>query len=337
MRKVCKKKGIQLVSLASMFLVFGFTILIVVSALAASGADYPAKPVLFYCLSTPGSGFDTTTRAIVNALTKEKLVKVPMPIENASNATQALALSVTRYKGDPYMVSVQSISGMMRYATGATPYTHKDFTPLAGLVSTYYGVAVRMDSPYKTIGDLVKDLKEKPEKTPICGGGSDDRPFYGAMFMKAGLDITKVVYVAYSGGAETSMAIMEGSSKAAINSVDEQMPLIEGKKIRLLAVSSAKRYTNPILKDVPTLKESGIDLEWANMRYAFAGPEYPDYAKKYWLDIFAKMVKTPTWKQTLTRYNWDDSFQVEGLNDVLDKKQAVVTEVITKLGMAKKQ
>ena len=60
----------------------------------------------------------TTTRAVVNTLTKEKLVKVPMLVENATNASQGLALTVTRYKGDPYMISVQSINGMMRYATG---------------------------------------------------------------------------------------------------------------------------------------------------------------------------------------------------------------------------
>ena len=122
------------------------------------------------------------------------------------------------------------------------------------------------------------------------------------MFSKAGVDINKITYVVYSGGAETSMAILEGSSKAAINSVDELLGLVEGKKIRLLAVSAPKRYTIPALKDVPTLKESGIDFEWANMRYTFAGPEFPEYARKYWLDIFTKMVKTPTWKTTISRY-----------------------------------
>ncbi len=49
------------------------------------------------------------------------------------------------------------------------------------------------------------------------------------------------------------------------------------------------------------------------------------------------MVKTPTWKQTIDKYNWDDAFQVEGLNETLDKKQAVVTDILTKLGMVKKQ
>jgi putative tricarboxylic transport membrane protein len=341
-RKVMKRvndkvQGERFLSLATMILLLGVTAFSGAPLFAASGADYPSKPVLFFALSTPGSGFDTTTRAIVNTLTKEKLVTVPMPVENATNASQGLAMTVTRYKGDPYMISVQSINGMMRYATGASPYYHKDYLPLAGLISTYYGIAVRMDSPYKTLGDLVKDLKERPEKTPICGGGSDDRPFYGATFMKAGVDINKIIYVVYSGGAETSMAILEGSSKAAINSVDEQLGLVEGKKIRLLAVSSPKRYTHPALKDVPTLKESGIDLEWANMRYTFAGPDFPDYAKKYWLEIFTKMVKTPTWQQTISRYQWDDAFMIEGLKEALDKKQAIVTDVLTKLGMTPKK
>jgi len=63
-------------------------------------------------------------------------------------------------------------------------FNHRDYTPLAALIGTYYAVAVRADSPYKTLGDLVKDLKERPEKTPICGGTSDDRVFYGAMFSR---------------------------------------------------------------------------------------------------------------------------------------------------------
>jgi putative tricarboxylic transport membrane protein len=306
-------------------------------SLAASAPDYPVKPVTFFALSGPGSGFDTTTRAVANALVKEKLVKVPLPIENSQNSIQAMTLAATRYKGDPYMISVNSVSGMFRYATGIVRYNHRDYTPLAALIGTYYAVAVRMDSPYKTIGELVKDLKERPEKTPICGGTGDDRVFYGGMFSRAGVDITKIVYVSYAGGGEINMAVMEGSCRAAVNSVDEQLALVEAKKIRFLAVSSPKRYASDLVKNVPTLKESGIDFEWANLRYAFAAPGFPDYAKAYWTDVLAKMVKTPAWKQTIEKYNWDDAFQVEGLNETLDKKQAVVTDILTRLGMAKKQ
>lgn len=336
MSMTCRSVRKQLVSL-----LIPFSLAAIASigkpSLAASAPAYPVKPVTFFALSGPGSGFDTTTRAVANALVKEKLVKVPLPIENSQNSIQAMTLAATRYKGDPYMISVNSVSGMFRYASGIVRYNHRDYTPLAALIGTYYAVAVRMDSPYKTIGELVKDLKERPEKTPICGGTGDDRVFYGGMFSRAGVDITKIVYVSYAGGGEINMAVMEGSCRAGVNSVDEQLALVEAKKIRFLAVSSPKRYASEVMKNVPTLQESGIDFEWANLRYAFAAPGFPDYAKAYWTDVLAKMVKTPTWKQTIDKYNWDDAFHVEGLNETLDKKQAVVTDILTKLGMVKKQ
>ncbi len=329
----------SLLFLPTIILALGFMAFMGVSVAVAAqkGADYPSRPVTFLSLSAPGSGFDTTTRAVVNTLVKEKMVKVPLPVENASNSVAGTANMVNRYKGDPYMLSVHSLNGMMRYATGGSPYSHKDYTPLCGLISTYYGVAVRYDSPYKTLADLVKALKENPEKNPLSGGSSDDRPFYGATFMKAGVSINKIHYVAYSGGGESSMAVLEGSVKGVVNSIDELLGLHEGKKLRLLAISSAKRSTYPALKDVPTLREAGVDLEYSNIRYAFSGPAMPEYAVKYWQNIFTKMVKTPTWQQMIKRYQWDDAFQIEGFNDVLDKKQAVVTEVLTLLGMAKKK
>ena len=332
-----KTAGRKIVSSAVMFSAVAFVALAGKQGFAASAPDYPTKPVTFFALSGPGSGFDTTIRAVANTIIKEKLVKVPLPIENSQNSIQAMTLAATRYKGDPYMISVNSISGMFRYASGMVRYNHRDYTPLAALIGTYYAVAVRMDSPYKNIGELVKDLKERPEKTPICGGTGDDRVFYGGMFKKAGVDITKIVYVSYAGGGEINMAVMEGSCRAAVNSVDEQLALVEAKKIRFLAVSSPKRYASELMKNVTTLQESGIDFEWVNLRYLCAAPGFPDYAKAYWTDVLAKMVKTPTWKETIAKYDWHDAFQVEGLNDTLDKKQAVVTDILTQLGMAKKQ
>jgi putative tricarboxylic transport membrane protein len=335
MKKVHRRvRRTRLVSLATIILLLGFMTSVGVPVFAASGADYPSKPVLFFSLGAQGSGLDTTTRAIVNTLTKEKLVPVAMPVENSSGTAVGLPLAVTRYKGDPYMVSVMSTSGMLNYAAGVLQYSHKDFTPLAGLISTYYGIAVRTDSPYKTLGDLLKDLKDNPGKIPICGGRADDRIFYGSTFMKAGLDPTKVNYVAFN-PAEATMSVLEGSCKAITVTLEEITGLVEGKKLRFLAISSGKHLGGPAFKDVRTLKELGIDFEFANDRYAFGGPAMPEYAVKYWHGVFAKMVKTPTWQDILKKFQWEDSFQIEGFNDLLDKRQSIITEVTIKLGMGK--
>lgn len=336
MQKVYRKvRGRRLVSLVTIILSLGFMAFVGVPAFAAAGADYPSKPVLFFALSSPGSGFDVTTRSIVNALTKEKLVTVPMPVENSSASVVGMSVAVSRFKGDAYMVAVGTNAIPLNYATGASKYNHKDTKPLCGLLSTYYGIAVRADSPYKTMNDLIKDLKDKPGKIPICGGRSDDPIFFGATFMKAGMDPTKVNYTAFV-GSEAVMSVLEGSCKATTMTLSEILPVVEGKKARFLAVSSAKRLESTALKDVPTLRELGIDVVFANDRYIFSDAAMPDYAVKYWRNTFAKMVKTPTWQETLKKFQWEDNFQVEGIDAVLDQTQSVITEMVKKLGRDKK-
>ena len=132
------------------------------------------------------------------------------------------------------------------------------------------------------------------------------------------------------------MSVLEGSCKAITMTLDELAGLVEGKKLRFLAISSGRHLAGPAFKDAPTLREAGVDFEFSNDRYTFGGPAMPEYAVKYWHTMFARMVKTPTWQDILKKFQWDDSFQIEGLSDVLDKRQAIVTEVTTRLGMAKK-
>jgi putative tricarboxylic transport membrane protein len=258
-------------------------------------------------------------------------------VEIASNSVSAMATVVLRHKNNPYMISVQSLAGMLNIASGMSPYSHKDWTPIARLISAYYGFMVRYDSPYKTLGDLVKDLKENPAKVPFSGGTSDDRIAMGALLSKAGVDILKINYAAFAGGTESSGVVLEGSAKVLISSIDDVMGLLEAKRLRMLAVSSGKRLGDVLLKDVPTVRESGVDAEWENFRYILGGPQMPGYAVKYWQDMLAKMVKTPTWHEMMTRYRWGDTFMIDGLGGFLDSRQAVVTEVATRLGMGKKK
>ncbi len=322
--------------LLTITLFFGLAAGFAASAAAESEKDYPSKNVLFISPSKPGSGFDTTARAVAAAIVKEKLVPVALPVKNLSGSAPGTAHIVTRYKNNPYMIAVQSIAGMMNYATGMSPYSHKDYVPIAKLIAAYYGILVKEDSPYQTLGELLEDLRKDPGNTPLSGGTSDDRVCYGALFSKAGVDITKINYAAFSGGTQAATVVLEGSAKAEVTTIDDVMGLIEAKKLRPLAVSSEKRMSG-ILKDVPTFKEAGVNLVWENFRYIFGGPGMPDYAKKYWQGVLAKMVKTPTWQDMLKKYRWGDAFMVDGLDEFLDEKQVVITDVMTKLGMTQKK
>ena len=326
----CVRTYIQLLLLIS-FVVGGWSL-----SLAAT-RDYPTKPVLCISPAKPGSGFDTTIRAVTTTLGKEKLVPVALPVENSSSSISGMATIVLRHKNDPHMISVNSLAGLLYFATGMSPYSHKNWTPIARLISAYYGIMVRYDSPYKTLGDLLKDLKENIGKVPFSGGTGDDRIFYGVVFSKAGIDVTKINYAAFGGGTEASGVVLEGSAKVLVSSIDDVMGLLEAKRLRMLAVTSARRLGDVLLKDVPTARESGVDVEWDNFRYILGGPNMPKSAVKYWEGVLAKMVKTPTWQEMLTRYRWGDTFMIDGLGEFLDTRQAVVTDIVNRLGMGMKK
>ncbi|HEX2986950.1 MAG TPA: tripartite tricarboxylate transporter substrate-binding protein [Chloroflexota bacterium] len=302
------------------------------TAPAAPKVDYPPKTVTFIAPSKPGSGFDTTARAIAATLEKEKMITFALPVQNASSPPEGMATIVQQYKGKAEMINVGSITTFLNKASGASPYGHKDLTPVAALLSTYYGVVVRADSPYKTLTDLLKDLKEKPDQTPLCGGQSDDRIAYGALALAYGADLKKINYAAYAGGTEASAVLLEGSAKAEITTIDDIMGLIESKKVRALAVSGSQRLSG-VLADVPTFKEAGVNLEWANFRFIAGGPQMPDYAVKYWQDMLGKMVKTQTWKDNMAKYRWVDNFSTTDLGKYMDDKAAIIDKVAAELGL----
>jgi putative tricarboxylic transport membrane protein len=305
-------------------------------SVAPARAAYPEKPVQFIAQSKPGSGFDTVTRAVANTLAVEKLVNVPMPVTNMPSSAVALTTIVKRHKGDPYMLSFQSIAGHMNYATGSSPFSYKDVTPIARLASDYYGVFVRKDSPMKTLEDFLAPLRKNPKAFPIVGGRSDDRVFYGLLFEKTGIDPVSINYIAYGGGGESTAALMEGTARAMITTIGEVVGALNGGEIRLLAFSGGKRLAGG-LAGVPTLREAGVDLEFQNFRYAMGGPDMPAHAVKYWQETLAKMVKTKTWQETLARYNWSDEFLITGFDKYLAQTQDQVTGALQRLGMAKKK
>ncbi len=297
--------------------------------------DYPTKTITFIAPSKPGSGFDTTARAVSAVLEKEKLVPVSVPVQNFSSAVEGIANIVQEHKNDPDMISVNSIALLINTSMGRTPYGYKDFTLIANLISSYYGWVVRADAPYQNVLELLKDLKEKPEQTPICGGSDDDVIASGASIATYGADLKKIKYAAYAGGTESSMPLLEGSCKAQMTTVDDIIGLIESKKVRVLAVSGATRLGG-VFADVPTFKEAGHDLEWTNFRYIAGGPNMPDYAVQYWRDTLTKMVKTPTWKEMVERYRWGENFIIDGLDKYVADRQAMVDRVVAELGLKPK-
>lgn len=301
---------------------------------AQTAADYPSEPVHFIVQSAAGSSLDQTVRAIVSTIEKEKLVAVGLPITNMPSTAVGAQTIVTKHKDDPNTVSLNSIAGMMRFATGTTPYSHKDWTPIARLTSDYYAILVKTDSPLQTFDEFLAALRADPKAFPIVGATTDDRVFYGLLFKKVGIDPTQINYIPMSGGGEAMALLLEGSPGAMVGSVSDATAMVGSGSVRPLVVSSTARLPG-VMADAPTLKEKGVDFEWQNFRYVMGGPDMPAYAVAYWQELIGKMVATPTWRETLARYGWGNAYMTENLVPFLDEVQAQITAATKELGMVK--
>ena len=277
--------------------------------LGAGPASAQVKSLEIIAPASPGGGWDQTARAMQTALQEGGLAS-GVQVQNISGAggTIGLAQFVTskRRKGDAVLVGGLVMVGAI--LTNKAPVGLDDVTPLARLTGEYELIVVPTDSPLQTMGDLVQKLKADPGSVSWGGGstGGTDHILAGLIAKAAGVDPTKVNYIAHSGGGEALASILGGHVTAGISGYEEFAPQVAAGKLRALAISSDERLPGI---DVPTLKEQGIDVSLVNWRGVFAPPGIRDRDLKTLSEAIAGMVESPGWKETLQKRGWLDMYQ----------------------------
>ena len=159
------------------------------------------------------------------------------------------------------------------------PFTRHDFIPIGSLVMSPTIVVVPEESPWKTLADLIRDVKAKPGHYAFCSGGLHGNTHVAAELLLKAIG-TRGRHVPYQGGGPCLAAIVGKHIDFASMFPPTSIPLIRGKKLRALAVQSSRRMKS--LPDIPTAKELGIDAEF----YNWVGPLVP---KKTPLPIVEKL------------------------------------------------
>ncbi len=311
----------------------------VVLSACSSGSGYPSRPLEIVAPAGAGGGWDAIARQINRALEVEKLYSQPMSVLNKAGGGGAVGLSyIVSKKGDDYELVVYSPPLIINTINKTFTDDYKTLTPLAKLITDYQIFLVKADSPYKTIGDLMAALKKDPTALKFAGGsspGSMDHLAFCKAAKVAGVDATKVVYVPFSGGGEAITALLGGNVAFVSTGIGEALAQIEAGTVRALAVSSAERRTG-VLKDVPTLKEAGINTTYEVWRGVFGTPGMSKEAKDWWTATLKKMVTTATWKDALKTLQWVDAYAgPDDFAKFLAEEEASYKVLMTDLGFAK--
>ena len=281
-------------------------------ALAAAGAlplsAHAAANIKMMLPANPGGGWDTTGRALGKAL-QDAAVASSVTYDNKGGAAGAIGLAqfVNGSKGDPNAMMVMGAVMLGGIITGKPPVDLSQATPLARLTSEYNVFVLPANSPFKSMGDVIAQLKKDPGSVKWGGGsrGSTEH-IAAAMIAKAvGVDPAKINYVAFRGGGEAISAILGGNVSIGGSGYSEFAEYIATGKMKPVAVTSGQRLSGV---DVPTLKEQGIDVEIGNWRGVYGGPGISADQRKALIDMLDKAVKSKSWAESLKRNDWTSAW-----------------------------
>lgn len=270
--------------------------------------DYPSGPVTMTAGATPGSGFDLTIRAVVDALKEDDLVDVELPVRNRPGGSGAdfLATMVEQERGRDDQLSVTSLSMMMNQLRGASKYGYDDVTMIARLTTEYFVVVTRPDSPLRNLNDLMAAIKADPRRVPVGAAHDDEAPF-DLLVSAAGGDPAATEYVTEEGGGDQTAALLDGSIGVAIGGVSEFTGQIRSGGLKALGVLSEAPLPG---LDAETARAQGLDVTLSNWRGIYGPPEMPDAAAEFWRDTLAAMVTSPAWREIAERNRFTTTFMV---------------------------
>ena len=272
-------------------------------ALPAVAADYT-----IIAPANPGGGWDQTARSIQSVMQAEG-ISGNVQVQNVPGAggTIGLAQFASQSAGNANALIVGGYVMVGAILTNKSPVSLNDVTPIARLTGEYEAIVVPADSPLKSMGDLVEALKKDPGAVSWGGGsaGGTDHIAVGLIAKAAGVDPTKINYIAFSGGGEALAAILGSQVTAGISSYGEFESQIKAGTLRLLAMSSPERLPGI---DAPTIKEGGLDVVVENWRMVAAAPGLTDEQKAAVSADIEKLAKSAGWQETLKTKGWTDTY-----------------------------
>ncbi len=322
-------------------LLLASVILLLPLALTTLGeaAAYPARPLELVAPANPGGGWDALARTMNRVLEVEKLYPQPISVLNKPGGGGAVGLAyIFQKKGDDYELVVYSPPLIINTINKTFTQDYKQLTPLAKLITDYQIFIVKADSPYKTFKDLLDALKKNPNAVKFAGGsspGSMDHLAFCKVAQMAGINPKDLSYVAFSGGGEALTTLLGGNVAFVSSGIGESLAQIQAGTVRALAVTSPERLSGS-LKDVPTLKETGINTTYEVWRGVFGAPGMSKDAQAWWAKTLKTMVGTKTWKESLEKLQWLDAYAgPEDFTKFLAAEQKSYQDLMVTLGFAK--
>ncbi len=309
--------------------------LVVPASLTLASGHETVKELHFLIPGGAGGGWDGTARGVGKALLDSKLLE-QASFENMSGGGGGKALNhliSTAHRQQGTML-VNSTPIIIRSLTGVFPQSFRDLTPIAAVIADYAALVVKKDSKYQTVQEMIADFKKDPRSVKVAGGsvkGSMDHLVPAMIVKAAGGDPLKLVYVPYDAGGKAMAGLLSGDTQVLSTGFGEALGLANQGEVRILAVTSNERLAQA--PDVPTVKEAGYDMDFANWRGFFGAPGLPEAKAQAYRDLLKKMYATEDWKKIRDQRGWQDLYKPGAeFTSFLEGQEKAIGGIMRELG-----
>ena len=270
-------------------------------------SGWPERPIHFIVPVATAAGTDLVARQVSVAL--NKLWNVAVIVDNKPGAGGALGTDyVAKAASDGYTLLFTFSAHYTTPLIDRTPYDPvADFEPVARLASSPLFMVTAPDSPFKSVADVVAASKRSPRSVTYASAGQGTPSHMGGALLGSIAGI-EMVHTPYKNGSQAMIETGNGQVNVAFSGA-ASLPLVKSGRLRLLAITSARRSVH--LPDVPTMNESasiqGYDL--SSPIWAMAPRGTPGAIRSKLSDAFAAIAATQEFRTFCAAQYLDQDFQ----------------------------
>ncbi len=310
---------------------FGLVLIAVLSMILAGSAfakeKFPIRPINIVIPWAASGGGTLNTQALQPQL--EKTLGQGAIITNKTGGGGTIAWNyVANSPPDGYTVGIVNPSLVVTQYTTKTGVSYDRFDPIIVTTIIPAGIIVRADAPWKNFKEFIDYAKANPGKVQMANSGP------AAMYDIAivGIEMAtgaKFTQIPYKGSGPCVTALLGGHVDGSVIDIALCLPYVEGKKFRVLAVSSSQRSS--ALQDVPTFKECGFELDVGTW-FGYVVPKgTPKDRIKILHGAFKAAMDSEEFKSFYTKQKLGDVvayMNSEGLGDYLNKQDKLWKKII---------
>lgn len=272
----------------------------------AQRAWEPNRPVQFIVPAGTGGGADQMARVIQGIASKYSLMRQPIVVVNKAGGAGAEGfLEAKSARGNPHMLII-TLSNLFTtpLATGV-PFNWRDLTPIKMMALDEFVLWVNAQSPWQNVAQFVEAAKASRLRMGGTGSKQEDQIITAALTRAIGAPFN---YVPFRGGGEVAVQLVGRHIDSTVNNPIEAVTHWRSGALRPLCVFDSQRLSGTekmtetmAWRDIPTARESGLDVEYLMLRGIMGAPGITPAQVAFYVDLLTRVRETPEWRELMTQ------------------------------------